>query len=473
MRLKAIPLHIPVDDPFKEDKLSRKPVVEMFAELLSAADEPLVLSINSPWGTGKTTFLRMLKVKLQADGFVCIHMNAWETDFSQDALNALTNELAKGLMNEGETAKQAESLKKLKSAAAGILKIGLPIALRITTGAVLPLPAEVGGGLGELLSKYAEAQIGAYEKAKSAIVSFKKKLEAFAEAAYSDSDKKPVVILIDDLDRCKPSYALKMLEAAKHFFDVRGFVFILAVDPKQMRESVRAIYGGRIDAKEYLRRFVDLEYVLPLPSIKSYCESLFGRFDMEPYFEKRRTANTLPMNDRADFLNSCAFLFTTFNLSLRAQEQCFTHLALVLRSTPPGYLLYPVVVAVLLTIRTHDLSTYDKIVAYEMSPADIVQYLKSAPKAAVPQRQVPREDELRLDYSYVEAMFALALDGEKFRSSEYEKWAKDTNRGIPAMETAKRIVSILNSLSIHYSHAHDVMGYISRKIELTDKFVVK
>ena len=64
-------------------------------------------------------------------------------------------------------------------------------------------------------------------------------------------------ILIDELDRCRPTYAIKLLERVKHMFETDQVVFVIATDTSQLKHSIRATYGGEFDAQTYLQRFFD------------------------------------------------------------------------------------------------------------------------------------------------------------------------------------------------------------------------
>lgn len=72
-----------------------------------------------------------------------------------------------------------------------------------------------------------------------------------------------LVIVIDELDRCRPDYALSLLETIKHFFAVDGVHFVLGVNLKELQNSVRARYGVGANAETYLQKFVNLHYTLP------------------------------------------------------------------------------------------------------------------------------------------------------------------------------------------------------------------
>lgn len=80
---------------------------------------------------------------------------------------------------------------------------------------------------------------------------------------------------------------MEVLERIKHFFSIKGIVFVLSIDKEQLCNSIRGHYGSdRINAEEYLRRFIDVEYKLPQPDINSYCKYLYDYFDFKDFFNQ-------------------------------------------------------------------------------------------------------------------------------------------------------------------------------------------
>ena len=93
MQLKPVELVIDPSDPFAKDSFARKDIVESLVNIISSQVGPFVIAIDSPWGTGKTTFLKMLKVCLENQNFACMYFSAWETDFAEDPLVAFIGEM--------------------------------------------------------------------------------------------------------------------------------------------------------------------------------------------------------------------------------------------------------------------------------------------------------------------------------------------------------------------------------------------
>ena len=88
----------------------------------------------------------------------------------------------------------------------------------------------------------------------------------------------PLVVVIDELDRCRPSYAVELLKAAKHLFAVDGVVFVLALNRSELSHSIGALYGGKFDATGYLRRFIDVDFRLPDPDRAAFIDRRWTQF---------------------------------------------------------------------------------------------------------------------------------------------------------------------------------------------------
>lgn len=72
-----------------------------------------------------------------------------------------------------------------------------------------------------------------------------------------------VIVFVDELDRCRPDYAVSYLETIKHVFDVEGMAFILAVDRNQLQVSVEALFGEGLNFEEYFCKFCHRSFMLP------------------------------------------------------------------------------------------------------------------------------------------------------------------------------------------------------------------
>ena len=183
-----------------------------------------------------------------------------------------------------------EKFTKAKEVGADLLKKGIPIAVRVLSSGLLDSNQIVESAISELGENYSKDLIDKYEKSKESIQKFREKLECFVSEMTKASTKfanKPLVIFIDELDRCRPDYALDVLEKSKHLFNIEGIIFIYSFDKKQLGFSVRSLYGNEMDVDGYLRRFFDLVYKLPSPNIENFISYLFSSYDLNTFFQSR------------------------------------------------------------------------------------------------------------------------------------------------------------------------------------------
>ena len=146
MKYKLSPLEIPQDEPFRHDALERKPSVEALARLIEELQGPFVLAIDSPWGTGKTTFVQFLKVMLEGKSYSCLYFNAWKTDFSTDPLVAFLGEIETQISSE---IKKDSNFQKAKKIGGKLMKRAIPAAAKIATAGILDLDSLTEKAIGD------------------------------------------------------------------------------------------------------------------------------------------------------------------------------------------------------------------------------------------------------------------------------------------------------------------------------------
>lgn len=271
MKIKLSEIEIPEFDPFLNDVLKREENVSVLMQLISTLTGPFVMAIDSEWGTGKTTFLRMWIQQLKNQNRPFLYFNAWENDFSEDPLVSLIGEIESQTstlcINEGIKSKSKEHIRKIKTIRSSLIKKGLPVAVKIATSGLLDIEKAYEEEISKLTEIYAKDSIENYEKSKSSISVFKSRLSDLVKDVISseENDNFPIIFFIDELDRCRPNYALELLEKIKHLFNIEGLVFILAIDKHQVGNSIKSLYGQGMNVDGYLRRFIDLDYHLPQP----------------------------------------------------------------------------------------------------------------------------------------------------------------------------------------------------------------
>ena len=264
IRVQPRGLCIPEEAPFRHDRLERKKSAEVLTRIVSRIEGPCVVALDAPWGYGKTTFLNMWAQWLRNEGFPVVAFNAWETDFTDQPFLALSSELMKELESFTKTAPDLCSI--VNTVKGAIPKVLWAVGPKLA-GTLIP---GVGGVVEAAITALPAALSGApdpndYQEAKTALANFKEALGALTCKLAKNQSDRSLIIMIDELDRCRPSYAVELLEVAKHFFAVDNVVFVLAVNRAQLAHAVKALYGLCFDAEGYLRRFFDLDFQLPKP----------------------------------------------------------------------------------------------------------------------------------------------------------------------------------------------------------------
>ena len=350
IRIRPAEVEIPHDDPFRCDLLDRREPAEFLTQLVDGIDGPCVMAIDAPWGAGKTTFIKMWSCHLRNNGFPVVEFNAWETDHATDPFVALISELKEGL-NEFEEGSLKDIIQKTTEAAKQVALRAIPALIRIATAGVLDIQALIEKETGKLLASYAESRLDRYKENQESIRSFRKHLREMADA-LKQCKNHPLMILIDELDRCRPSYAIALIEVAKHLFDADHIVFVLAVNRTQLAHSIRALYGECFDAPGYLRRFFDIDFTLPAPNRNRFIRDLLKRISRED-----------------DILLLKKF-FGASDLSLRQVSQAIHRLGLatVANLNEIGV----VVTSVALIVRTIDAELYRDFVRGDLSDKELV-----------------------------------------------------------------------------------------------------
>jgi hypothetical protein len=377
MKFRLPELEIPSEDPFRNDALERKPVVEFLAGLLDKFNGPFVLALDSPWGTGKTTLVRMLKGKLEQSNFQCVYFNAWQTDFVDDPLVALVSELDGLNLAEGE-AKTAfqKHLGTAKKITTAVAKRGLIAGAKAATFGGLDLAREYEAIAADVSGGLAGDAIEFFQREQAALKKLREELEAAVAQLKIAGKRESLIFFIDELDRCRPTFAIELLERIKHLFDLSNIVFVLSVDKAQLSASVASVYGERSDTQEYLRRFFDLEFGIPKINSKRHTTTLLVRFGMDEIFAGRKGELQY---DKSHFVDYFSALADVFQLSLRARERCVTMLAVVMHQTPENHYLDAILVSYFIALRAKQPELFRALCNGALSVAEAMDALRALP----------------------------------------------------------------------------------------------
>lgn len=245
---------------FEDDLLDRRPLSKQLSELVEKLENPTVLALDDRWGTGKTYFLKRwvaAHTKENEGKATTDYFDAFEFDYLSDPLVSIISSV-----NERYPETATATLDRWKSAAKKLVKPGIGIALSLATLGAKQHLDEAGDVIAEAVggkaSEFASDLWEAEQAKKEALTAFKTHLREL-----TDESGAPLVIVVDELDRCRPDFALSILEIVKHLFAVSNVHFILGVNGSALENSVKARYGAEIDAEAYLRKFINASFSLP------------------------------------------------------------------------------------------------------------------------------------------------------------------------------------------------------------------
>lgn len=307
---------------FDGDLFARAKLAEQLTGFLSRLPDGAVMAIDSPWGEGKTWFGKRWCASLKDAGFQTAYIDCFQRDHLDDPFTMIAGEfieLAKGATPEVKT-KLLETGKKLGAAllpaatkfavnTIGHWAIGKADLAEDLTKAVEAMDASAAAALETLVASH----LADYQASKKSLDAFRQTL-----AELSAESEKPIVIFLDELDRCRPDFAVRTIERVKHFFDAPGVVFVLLLNRRQLAAAVEGLYGPKVDADAYLSKFIPLSLTLP----KRISVDRHGEDDNRKHCRSELARLGFPVTDAnnafADTLGMCASLF---GFSLRDIER--------------------------------------------------------------------------------------------------------------------------------------------------------
>ncbi|SIP97695.1 KAP family P-loop NTPase fold protein [Aeromonas veronii] len=298
------------------DRLDRARYAEFLTNYLAAEGKQrnYVLNLNAEWGAGKTWFIKRWYMELKAH-YPTVYIDAWQQDFSDDPLLTVISSIIEQLKAEAGSPQLSPYL---STKLASLLKATAPIVTKALFKKVSGINIDE---VQEVITaddagKLVESLFQDTRKKTEAVQLLKHEIQQWVGAVIGKKKKQvPAFILIDELDRCRPSYAVEMLETIKHIFDIPGVVFVLATDTEQLQHSIKVIYGEGFNAPAYLLRFFKRQCTL-----KEVSKAVF----IENYLDINEASigRVFPcFNNVNDFANALSVIVDTFDMTLREIEQ--------------------------------------------------------------------------------------------------------------------------------------------------------
>ena len=277
-----------------QDEFKRKPIAENIIRLLTSDIDLSPMVIDGGWGTGKTEFCQKLirLMQQQHPDYQPVYIDAFRSDHSGEPLLALLAEIIKTCTPEDTGEQPSEQRKEMTKKVAKAAGFVMKTVAKAAVGHVLKqntddlaekfqqimndgqdadsLAETVTDAAATIASHTIDATVEALLKEQ---IEAEKNLETLKACLKELAADKPIILFIDELDRCRPDYAVDMLEVIKHVFDVENVKVVLVTNTKQLRAAINHRYGMEVDAQKYLDKFLKYSFALP--------DKIVARFEEE------------------------------------------------------------------------------------------------------------------------------------------------------------------------------------------------
>ncbi len=460
-------ISIPENNIFKNDKLNRRPIIQNLSKFVANTSEPLSLAINAKWGDGKTTFIRLWKEYLKKESEIqSIYFNAWEYDYSNEPLILLIGELNKFIKSNYQQDEEVKSkFQEIKETGTKIIIKALPAFVSGATGGFLKIDEGFEHALSALSEETVKTLINNYSEEKDIIEEFQTQIRQLLEKIAQD---KPFIIFVDELDRCKPIFAISLLERIKHVFGIDGLIFVFSIDKIQLIESIKSQYGN-IDGENYLKRFFDLEYSLPLPDKEMFCDYLNEYYDWSNLFHRRKINDFI---HRVNHLEMVKYLSKSLDLSLREIEKIFLYTDLVYKTLPEHA--FEVLLRMFIfyiTIKIKNEKLYNSLVNKKEPPEYFLEIL-------IKENLVDDYGDTPKITVFIEALVYLTvlnqIDIDKLvvnKKNELEKLLQE-NSNRENIDKLERLIFLLTERVYDFNRLRDFIPLVINSIEFSSSFNV-
>lgn len=301
------------------DEFNRKGIAEKIIQLLESDIEVTPMLIEGEWGTGKTEFCyKLINLIDENTSLNSIYIDAYAEDHLDDPLIMILGNLSKYIeQNLIET--KPEIKEKFFKAAIPVVKFLLKTSLKAGVNLVLKQNADtIGEELQDTIKEAGEEAINGtvetiikdQEKAQENINQLKAVIEIITQEA-------PLIIFIDELDRCRPDFSLKLLEKIKHVFEVANLKFVLLANRAQLVAGIKHTYGYEVEAERYLDKFFKFSFKLSGYYLWNLSE--FRPVTIE-HFKNQLSKFNLSSLNASVALEFISALVQTNNISLREAE---------------------------------------------------------------------------------------------------------------------------------------------------------
>lgn len=239
---------------FNDDCFDRKDFAKNLCNLIKRQEgyQSRVISIKADFGYGKTYFAKALKNMIDSQdphispSLYCHYIDIWKEDYNHKPLLALLSSLDEfvgkiDIISSKQKQKLGEALKIFSIETAKEVMSYIPLTK----------------GISKAIESFCSDEKSIFKDLNAL-----KNIAKLVQEAFAEFGNAKMIIIIDEIDRCHPEYAIEFLETLKHFFDLENLYFILMMNENHLREKVKSKFGY-IDFDMWKDKFINLEFELP------------------------------------------------------------------------------------------------------------------------------------------------------------------------------------------------------------------
>ena len=306
----------------ERDEFQRRNIAEKAIKLLKSDIDISPMVIDGSWGTGKTEFChKFINLMKEDETHSIIYIDAFKADHVNEPLMTVLAEIIKTLP---EDSRRESFIKKILPA----VRFGIKALAKAGVSHLLRQDfADVADDFTDEIEEATDKAIDATaELILKEHVEAEKNLKTLQAALTEIASNIPIVVFIDELDRCRPNFAIDMLEIIKHTFDVKNVSFVLITNTQQLKASINHCYGQAVNAQRYLDKFIKFRFELSPHSVRNFRSPVLAANDHFFALAREKRIITESNLTGPNFKEAVKYLIACKNLSLREIETLVRHM---------------------------------------------------------------------------------------------------------------------------------------------------
>jgi len=407
------------------------------------------LMLDGKWGTGKTHFAKLLRGHLKKQKVPVIYFNAFEHDHMSVPFEAICSAITKAA-NENIEHPEAVRDKFLKVAGKvgkGVALTAGRIGIRLATAGALDFTDlglvkdnadAIADAIDDEVEKSVQAAILSGAVAERTLAEFRTELSELRLALSGEKDQ-PLIIIIDELDRCRPDFSIGLLESIKHFFGIPKIHFLLVTNLDQMEGYTNHLYGTGKKSREYLSKFYDVVISFPPKNLNEVINK--HKIIVNNYF--RGKFDSYHDNQRLHYVQeNLAHFGKSYNLSIRSTLKACATAYMAMLSLKPRYLGPPSLIAILCVMKEVRPDLYTKAAQGTLAESEVTSFLEGGNW----KRESTLERQSQILRWHVASQERAQSEEFKGVGSQYDQFSVSREEIIPLI-----ISSVIEMYDFHFS----------------------